>query len=525
MAGNKPVDLLVIGGGINGVGIARDAAGRDLSVVLCEQNDLASATSSASTKLIHGGLRYLETYEFRLVREALIEREVLLRAAPHIIWPLTFVLPHNKGLRPAWLVRLGLFLYDHLGGHLGGRKLLPGSYGINLRQHAAGAPLKDTLGKAFCYSDCWVEDARLVALNAVDARARGAEILTRTRCTGARRVNGLWQAVLEPSDGGNGSGRHVSARALVNAAGPWVSDVLTKVAGSNRQGRLRLVKGSHIVVPRISDGDHAYILQNDDRRIVFVIPYERNFSLIGTTDLPFTGDPGNVHITAEETAYLCAAVNRYFATAVAPEHVVWSYAGVRPLYDDASENVSAVTRDYVFDMDIDGGNGGGGNANGNRAPLLSIFGGKITTYRKLAEHALDKLQPLLGNTAPAWTESAALPGGDIANADFAAFLSTFRAAYPWLPEGLARRYGRAYGTGAERVIGTAKSLADLGDHFGGDLYEAEVAYLCREEWAQTAEDILWRRSKLGLHLDDAAKERLADWLAGNHGTEKKAARQ
>lgn len=514
MAGSKPVDLLVIGGGINGVGIARDAAGRGLSVVLCEQNDLASATSSASTKLIHGGLRYLETYEFRLVREALIEREVLLRAAPHIIWPLTFVLPHNTGLRPAWLVRIGLLLYDHLGG----RKLLPGSYGIDLRQHAAGAPLKDIFGKAFCYSDCWVDDARLVALNAVDARARGAEILTRTRCTGARRVNGLWQAVLEPS--GCGPARHASARALVNAAGPWVSDVLTKIAGSNRQGRLRLVKGSHIVVPRISAGEHAYILQNDDRRIVFVIPYEHDFSLIGTTDLPFTGDPGEVHITEDETAYLCAAVNRYFATAVTPEDVVWSYAGVRPLYDDASENVSAVTRDYVFDLDA-----GGNIADGNRAPLLSIFGGKITTYRKLAEHALNKLQPLLGNTAPNWTESAALPGGDISHADFAAFLSAFRAAHPWLPEALARRYGRAYGTAAERIVGAAKSLADLGELFGGDLYEAEVEHLCAEEWAETAEDILWRRSKLGLHLDESAKKRLAEWLASRAGADRKAVRQ
>lgn len=513
MAGSKPVDLLVIGGGINGVGIARDASGRGLSVVLCEQNDLASATSSASTKLVHGGLRYLETYEFRLVREALIEREVLLRAAPHIIWPLTFVLPHNTGLRPAWMVRLGLFLYDHLGG----RKLLPGSYGIDLRHHAAGTPLKNTFGKAFCYSDCWVEDARLVVLNAMDARARGAEILPRTRCTGARRVNGLWQAVLEPN--GGGPTRHVSARAVVNAAGPWVSDVLTKVAGSNRQGRMRLVKGSHIVVPRLSDTEHAYILQNDDRRIVFVISYERDFSLIGTTDLPFTGDPGNVQITAEETAYLCAAVNRYFTAAVTPEQVVWSYAGVRPLYDDTSENVSTVTRDYVFDLDV------ADSANGGQAPLLSIFGGKITTYRKLAEHALDKLQPLLGNTAPAWTVSAPLPGGDIAHADFAAFAGTFRAAHPWLPEALARRYARAYGTGAEHVVGPAKCLTDLGENFGGDLYETEVDYLCREEWADTAEDILWRRSKLGLHLDDAAKEHLAAWLAGRHDTEKQAVRQ
>ncbi|HEY5597848.1 MAG TPA: glycerol-3-phosphate dehydrogenase, partial [Kiloniellales bacterium] len=433
MAGTEPADLLVIGGGINGVGIARDAAGRGLSVVLCEQDDLASATSSASTKLIHGGLRYLETYEFRLVREALIEREVLLRAAPHIIWPLTFVLPHNTGLRPAWMVRIGLFLYDHLGG----RKLLPGSYGIDLRGHPAGAPLRRTFGKAFCYSDCWVEDARLVVLNAMDARDRGAEILPRTRCTGARRSNGLWRVTLEPAAGG--PARHVAARALVNAAGPWVSDVLATVAGANRRGRLRLVKGSHIVVPRLSDGEQAYVLQNDDRRIVFVIPYERDFSLIGTTDVPFAGDPGQVRISDEETAYLCAAVNRYFTKPVTPEQVVWTYSGVRPLYDDEHENASAVTRDYVFDLDL-----GGGDANGDRAPLLSIFGGKITTYRKLAEHALEKLLPRLGSSAPAWTQTAALPGGDIADADFAAFLAAFRADRSWLPEGQARRYARAY---------------------------------------------------------------------------------
>jgi len=516
VTGSEPAELLVIGGGINGVGIARDAAGRGLSVILCEQDDLASATSSSSTKLIHGGLRYLETYEFRLVREALIEREVLLRAAPHIIWPLTFVLPHNTGLRPAWMVRIGLFLYDHLGG----RKLLPGSYGIDLRRHPAGAPLRKSLHQAFCYSDCWVEDARLVVLNAMDAGERGAQILPRTRCTGARRVNGLWHAILEPADGG--PARQVTARAVVNAAGPWVSDVLAKVAGSNRRGRLRLVKGSHIVVPRLSDGEHAYILQNDDRRIVFVIPYERDFSLIGTTDLTFEGDPGDVRITDDETAYLCAAVNRYFETPVTPDQVVWSYSGVRPLFDDESENVSSVTRDYVFDMDVEGETAGANSKSGGRAPLLSIFGGKITTYRKLAEHALDKLLPMLGRSEPAWTKSAALPGGDIAGADFAAFLADFRAARPWLPDVLAQRYARAYGTRATRLVGVAQSLADLGEDFGGGLYEAEVVYLCRQEWAVTAEDILWRRSKLGLHLDDAAKTRLAAWLSGRAGIEKKA---
>ena len=521
MADRKKVDLLIVGGGINGVGIARDAAGRGLSVLLCEQNDLGSGTSSASTKLIHGGLRYLETYEFRLVREALIEREVLLRAAPHIIWPLTFVLPHSKGLRPAWMLRLGLFLYDHLGG----RKKLPGSYGIDLRSHAAGAPLKESLTKAFCYSDCWVEDSRLVVLNAMDARARGAEILTRTRCTAARRLEGLWQATLEPSDGG-GPQRRVTARAMVNAAGPWVTEVLGQVTGVNRRSGLRLVKGSHIVVPRVTSGDEAYILQNEDRRIVFIIPYEGDFSLIGTTDLPYEGDPGEVRITPDETAYLCAAVNKYLAKPVSPEQVVWSYAGVRPLYDDASKNVSAVTRDYVFDIDT----GTGESAEAGQAPLLSIFGGKITTYRKLAEHALDKLLPLLGARAPAWTEGEALPGGDMPDADFDAFLASLTAERPWLPANLARRYARAYGTRAGTLMGAARSLADLGEDLGGGLYEAEIDYLIRHEWAMTAEDILWRRSKLGLHLAEAAQDRLRAWMGvhpegAKRGAEDGAGRQ
>jgi glycerol-3-phosphate dehydrogenase len=530
VAGGEPIDLLIVGGGINGAGIARDAAGRGLSVVLCEQNDLASATSSASTKLIHGGLRYLETYEFRLVREALIEREVLLRAAPHIIWPLQFVLPHNSGLRPAWMVRLGLFLYDHLGG----RQQLPGSYGIDLRRDSAGAPLKPDFTKAFCYSDCWVEDARLVVLNAIDAAERGAEILPRTKLTSARREGGLWRATLESRnlDGGPGDGppRQVAARALVNAAGPWVVDIQDKIPGAKRGSGLRLVKGSHIVVPRKSAGPQAYIFQNPDRRIVFAIPYERDFTLIGTTDLPYQGDPQAVAISAEETNYLCEAVNRYLVEPVAPEDVVWSYSGVRPLYDDLRDSVSAVTRDYVFDVDWgrggpdgspDGGPDGGadGGPDGGEAPLLSIFGGKITTYRKLAEHALDKLLPRLGGgrpPRPAWTERATLPGGDLPGADFEAFLSAFQADRPWLPADLARRLARAYGTRVEAVLGSARGLADLGENLGGGLHEAEVDYLMNREWALSAEDILWRRSKLGLHLPQGGAARLDDWIARRH---------
>ncbi len=490
-----PVDLLIVGGGINGAGIARDAAGRGLSVVLCEQDDLGGATSSASTKLIHGGLRYLETYEFRLVREALIEREVLLNAAPHIIWPLRFVLPHNAGLRPAWMVRIGLFLYDHLGG----RKKLPGSYGLDLRSDPAGRPLKDSFTKAFCYSDCWVQDSRLVVLNAMDAAERGARISPRTRCTSLRRADGLWHAKLESRDGG--AAVHLRARAVVNSAGPWVADVLGTVAGGNRESHLRLVKGSHIVVPRVCEGDHAYILQNDDRRIVFIIPYEGDYSLIGTTDVPFEGDPAEAQITGGEVGYLCAAVNRYLAKPIVPEDVVWSYAGVRPLYDDARANVSAVTRDYVFDIDR--------GANDDDAPMLSIFGGKITTYRKLAEHAMDKLLPTLGRSGPAWTERAVLPGGDIPDGDFDAYVTGLCKSKPWLPSDLAWRYARAYGTRTERLLNDAKDLADLGEDLGDGVHEAEITYLREHEWATTAEDVLWRRSKLGLHVAAPTRARLA----------------
>jgi len=495
-AEDGPYDLLIVGGGINGAGIARDAAGRGLKVLLCEQGDLAGATSSASTKLIHGGLRYLEYYEFRLVREALIEREVLLRAAPHIIRPMTFVLPHSRELRPAWILRLGLFLYDHLGG----RDKLPGSRAVDLRRDPVGRPLADSFTKAFSYSDCWVDDARLVVLNALDAAARGAEIRVRTRFTGARRRDGLWEATLTPAEGGAES--RVQARALINAAGPWVTGVSDDVADVRRRSGLRLVKGSHFVVPRLFEGEQAYILQHSDRRVVFVIPYEQDFSLIGTTEVPYDGDPAAARITEAETAYLCDAVNRYLAKPVRPEDSVWTFSGVRPLYEDASENASAVTRDYVFD--IDAGEG--------RAPLMSIFGGKITTYRKLAEHALEKLQPFLGFSRQVWTERAVLPGGDLPGADFERFLAELRAARPWLPAALARRYARAYGTRVERILDGARDLGGLGEHLGDGVYEAELAYLKNEEWAVSPEDVLWRRSKLGLHISKETRERLSGWL-------------
>ncbi|MCB1882562.1 MAG: glycerol-3-phosphate dehydrogenase [Geminicoccaceae bacterium] len=498
----KRYDLLVVGGGINGAGIARDAAGRGLRVLLVEKDDLASHTSSWSSKLIHGGLRYLEYYEFRLVREALIEREVLLKAAPHIIKPLDFVLPHSPEQRPAWLVRLGLFLYDHLGG----RKILPGSKGVDLAAPGPlGDPLKDWVKRGFTYADAFVMDSRLVALNALDAKERGAEILTRTACTRARRTadGKAWAAEIEGPDGR----RAVEARALVNAAGPWVERFLKGGLGVETAKSVRLVKGSHMVVPKLYAGDHPYILQNDDKRIVFVIPYEEGFSLIGTTDVEYRGEPGDVRISDEEARYLCRVVNRYFRREVRPEDAVWTYSGVRPLYDDASGNASAVTRDYVFDLDA--GEGG--------APLLSIFGGKITTYRKLAEHALEKLAPLLGASRDGWTANVPLPGGDIRGADFAGFLAELRQDHPFLPDAMALRVARAYGTRARIWLGGAESLADLGPCLGGDLHVAELAYLRDAEWARTGDDALWRRSKLGLHLDAAARARVGAWMAANAG--------
>ncbi|WP_010090756.1 glycerol-3-phosphate dehydrogenase [Burkholderia ubonensis] len=496
-------DLLVVGGGINGAGIARDAAGRGLSVMLCEQDDLASHTSSASTKLIHGGLRYLEYKEFGLVRKALQERETLLRAAPHIMWPLRFVMPHMPNLRPAWLIRIGLFLYDHLAK----RELLPGSRGIDMRRHAAGAPLIDSIKRGFVYSDGWVDDARLVVLNALDAKERGAEILTRTRLVSAERVGDEWEARLQLADG---SISVVRARAIANAAGPWVGDVLHGALGRGAQHSVRLVKGSHIITRRLFDHDHAYIFQNPDKRIIFAIPYERDFTLIGTTDVEYTNDPAKVAIDGNETQYLCESINRYFKRKISPADVHWTYSGVRPLLEDENAaNASAVTRDYRLEMD-----------DGAGAPLLSVFGGKITTFRKLAEEAGDLLCRALGRDAAPWTAGAPLPGGDIANAKFDAFAAQFAARHPWLPAELARRYARAYGTRAERVVGNAKSLAELGAAIAPGIHEAELRYLRDVEWATRAPDVLWRRSKLGLHVApgtlDAVTAALDAWFAAAH---------
>jgi len=501
LSANGTYDLAIIGGGINGAGIARDAAGRGLKVLLCERRDLGWATSSASTKLIHGGLRYLEYYEFRLVRESLKEREVLLRAAPHIIWPLRFVLPHNKGLRPAWMIRLGLFLYDHLGG----RKLLPGSEAIDLRRHAAGTPLEPGYARAFIYSDCWVQDSRLVVLNAIDARERGAEVLTRTECVAARRDRDRWSLTLRPTD--DGPEREVSARAVVNAAGPWAAQVLQHRIGANRSASLRLVKGSHIVVPKLFDHDMAYIFQNPDRRIVFAIPYEQDFTLIGTTDQDFDADLDAVEITEDEKAYLCDAVNGYFRRKIMPADVAWTYSGVRPLYDDAQASASAVTRDYVLDLDQPTG----------QPALLNVFGGKLTTYRKLAEHAMEKLAPALGCDTASWTAQASLPGGDIPNADFDAYLARLRGGRAWLPEPLGRRLARNYGTRAEQILAGALHLADLGADLGGGITEAELRYLVEQEWATSAADVLWRRSRMGLHVPDGTADRIDAWIRGHRG--------
>ena len=486
-------DLLIVGGGINGVGIARDATGRGLSVLLVERDDLASHTSSASTKLIHGGLRYLEYYEFRLVREALIERERLMAMAPHIIWPLRFVLPQAQSPRPAWLVRLGLFLYDHLGG----RKALPATETIDLDASPMGEGLKSPAGKAFVYADCWVEDSRLVVLNAMDARDRGATILTRTELVRARRDGAGWSATIAEADGA----RTVTARAIVNAAGPWVADVLGTVPDARGDRGVRLVKGSHIVVPKLYEGAHAFMLQNPDRRIVFAIPYEGDFTLIGTTDLPWTGGPAKPAISDEETCYLCDTANRYFARAIGPADVAWSYAGIRPLYDDHAASASAVTRDYVLDLDGDD----------THAPMLSIFGGKITTFRRLAEHAMGQLAPFFPDARGAWSAGAALPGGDFADRD--QFLAALVAGYPDMPRPLLRRLARAYGTCARTILGDARTIADLGRDFGGGLSAREVEYLVSVEFARTAEDILYRRSKLGLHAPSGTADALDAYLA------------
>lgn len=490
-------DLAIVGGGINGCGIARDAAGRGQSVFLCEMNDLASGTSSWSTKLIHGGLRYLENYEFRLVREALIEREVLWQIAPHIIQPLRFVLPHHDGLRPRWLLRLGLFLYDHLGG----RKRLPPTRSLDLRRDETGKPLvPGRFTSGFEYSDCFVDDARLVVLNARDAADRGAIIRTRTKATEIKQADGVWQITIDNDDFHTRG--TIKARALINAGGPWVEEVLSRGAGVNARARVRLVQGSHIVVPRLYDHDRAYIFQNADGRIVFAIPYRNDFTLIGTTDRDYEGDPAKVVATPDEIAYLCTSVSEYFARPVSPENVVWAYAGVRPLYDDGVSEAKTTTRDYVFELDTPGG-----------LPLLSIFGGKITTYRRLAEEALERLAPYLGgNEKEGWTATAPLPGGDLDVASMPALTSELSRDHPFLEHAHAARLANAYGTHARRLLGTAKVASDLGQSFGASLTEAEVKYLIAHEWAMTAEDVIWRRSKLGLRLSAAEVATLGDWI-------------
>jgi glycerol-3-phosphate dehydrogenase len=490
-------DIAVIGGGINGCGIARDAAGRGHSVLLAEKLDLASGTSSASTKLIHGGLRYLEHYEFRLVREALSEREVLLRAAPHIAWPLRFVLPHHRGLRPAWLIRLGLWLYDHLGG----REILPASKGVDLTRDPTGAPLKSEFTRGFEYSDCWVDDARLVALTARDAANRGADIRVRTEVVAMSRVADHWSLVLE--DHLSGARSEVDARVVVNAAGPWVGDVLSMVARTKAASSVRLVKGSHIVVPRLFEHDRAYIFQNADRRIVFAIPYERDFTLVGTTDVDYQGDPAHVAITEDEIAYLCGAVSMYFKAPVYPADVVWTYSGVRPLYNEGNVSAQEVTRDFVLELD----------GKTDEPKLLNIFGGKITTYRRLAEEAMKRLEPhLLPKGAP-WTVGVPLPGGDFPVAGLEVLVAELGRRHPSLPDDLLRRLARAYGTRARDLLAGATRVEDLGQHFGADLYEREVGFLMAEEWARTADDILWRRTKLGLRVTAEERRRLAEWMA------------
>ncbi|PKH26257.1 glycerol-3-phosphate dehydrogenase [Enterobacterales bacterium CwR94] len=493
------LDLFVIGGGINGAGIARDAAGRGLSVMMCEKDDLAQGTSSRSGKLVHGGLRYLEYYEFRLVREALIEREVLLNAAPHIIWPMRFVLPHSPTDRPAWLVRLGLFLYDNLGG----RKKLPGTRTLNLHRDPEGAPILDQYQRGFEYSDCWVDDARLVSLNALDAAERGATILTRTRCVAAKRSAGSWEITLQDTQ--SGAERTVRAKVLVNAAGPWVLDIVNQVTHTRSNRSVRLVKGSHIIVPKFWEGQQAYLVQNHDKRVIFINPYEGDKALIGTTDIPWEGDADSVTADDREQQYLIDAVNRYFKVKLRADDVITRFSGVRPLFDDGKGNPSAVTRDYVFDLDEQ-----------QQAPLLHVFGGKITTFRKLAEHALQKLAPFFPQMGPDWTREATLPGGEIDNADFDTFLQTLKTQYPWLPQPLRKHYARLYGARLTRVIGTAQRLEDLGQHFGGLLYEAEARYLVENEWALQAEDILWRRTKHRLHLSEAEQQAFARWFSTHY---------
>ena len=529
-------DVLVVGGGVNGAGIARDLAGRALSVVLAEKDDLAAHTSSASTKLIHGGLRYLEYYEFSLVRKALAERELLLRSAPHIMRPLRFVMPHDPGMRSVWMIRIGLFLYDHLAR----REMLPDSTTVDLRRHPAGAPLQKRFTKGFVYSDGRVDDARLVVLNAIDAAARGARIFTRTACIEARRGSTHWQAVLQRIDG---TQHKVKARALVNAAGPWAAQFLLEHAHTPHVKALRLVKGSHIVVPKLFEHDHAYLFQNPDKRIIFAIPYEGDFTLIGTTDVEHHGAIGAAHIDADEIVYLCEQASRYFERAVAPADVVWSYSGVRPLLDDESGDPAAVTRDYQLELDTTlmappdapapaaeahGAAARTAKAGRPGAPLLSVWGGKITTFRKLAEEAADLLAKPLQVARGAWTEHAILPGGDLSasapaqpgdpvrpgpragTTDFEQFAQALEASHPEWPAPLLRRLAHAYGSRVHALLAEPR-----GAEIAPGLFESELAFLHRTEWARSADDVLWRRSKLGLHYSAAQRRAVAEWCRGH----------
>ncbi len=490
-------DIFVIGGGINGCGIARDAAGRGYSVVLAEMKDFASGTSSASTKLIHGGLRYLEHYEFRLVREALMEREILWAMAPHVIWPMRFVLPfHKAGIRPAWLIRLGLFLYDHIGG----RKLLPATRTLDMRSDPSGRPLKKLFDKAFEYSDGWVDDARLVVLNARDAADRGADIRVGTRVVSARRENAHWD--VETENVASGKRDVVKARMLVNASGPWVDKVLAGAFGQNDVHNVRLVQGSHIVVRKKFSDPRAYFFQNPDGRIIFAIPYQDDFTLIGTTDRDYEGDPRDARISDEEIDYLCRSASEYFVEPVKRDDIVWTYSGVRPLFDDGASKAQEATRDYVLKTD----------GNSHQAPLLNVFGGKLTTYRRLAESALEKIGEAIGEKGRKWTAGSRLPGGDFGVGEFDAEVARLAKRYPFLAPAHARRLVRLYGTRASQLLGQARTIEDMGRHFGSDLYEVEVRWLMAEEWAHHAEDVLWRRTKRGLHLTAAEADALEDYM-------------
>jgi glycerol-3-phosphate dehydrogenase len=484
-------DIAVIGGGINGVGIAADASGRGLSVFLCEKDDLASHTSSASSKLIHGGLRYLEHYEFRLVREALAEREVLLEKAPHIVKPMRFVLPHRPHLRPAWMIRAGLFLYDHLGK----REKLPASKSLRF---GADSPLNASITQGFEYSDCWVDDARLVVLNAMAAREKGAHIHTQTRCLSAHRSQGVWQLNMERADGGQFS---IRARALVNAAGPWVAKFIREDLKLESQYGIRLIQGSHLIVPKLYEGENAFILQNEDQRIVFAIPYLDRFTIIGTTDREYTGDPSKVAITEGETDYLLKIVNEHFKKQLSRDDILRTYSGVRPLCNDESDNPSAITRDYTLSL-----SGAAGEA-----PILSVFGGKLTTYRKLAESAMQQLAPFFTQMRPSWTAKSSLPGGENMSTP-AALATELQQRCPWLPSDIAKRWSITYGSRSWRILEGAQGLADLGEHLGGSLYSREVDYLCGEEWASKADDILWRRTKLGLFTTPEEQQNVQAYL-------------